>query len=875
MREKREERWAYSHCAGCYAACGIRVKLVDGVMVKAEGIPDSDFGSQGGLCGKGHATLMDYYDPNRCNYPVKRTNPNKGLNEDPRWQRISWDEALDTITEKLKAVRGKDPRRLIFTGTPVFGSASILGIPVPGFFISFGTPNYLASGVGTHCGAASHEGAGLFHASWSIVPDYRYCNYVIQFGSNKGTGSGHGAAIAMRQAAEARARGMRFIVFDPICNFSGGKATEWYPILPATDCAVVLSMCNLIVNEIGIYDKGYIRDKTNGPYLAGADKRFVRDKESGKPLLWDEKDGVARTYDDPTLSHPAIEGEYTVNGVKCRPAFQLIKEHLKQYDPAWAAEVSTVPEHIIRRVAREFVDEAKIGSTIEIEGLKLPYRPASAIMYKGGQGHQNGFSQYLSIQLLNALVGNQEAVGGTISWAARSLGYPETGNPRFEPYAGDDGYLTPKMWFTRVPWPPVKPKVVPQTNLCDIFTHAPMSIYPLADDFEDIWDKLGHPYDVDVVAIYGANIVKNACNPETAARILSKVPFIWSINTAHNETTEGFADIVLPDCHFLESCNAFASITYFFNYPMGLDDWAFHCRMPAVEPQYERRELVDILYELANRLGFRDEYNNFLDNFTSMRLSKWEVGVKAEGTIIKAEDRISARETSDRILKFLFGEERGVDWFKEHGFASWKKRPEETYWRWFINARVPIYQEFLEDDREPIKELAEKAGIHMQWERYTALLSYFPSVLYTEVSPDSEFDMFAVSFKDIAHTGSYTAQNPWLDEITATNPYTYNVMMSIETAKKRGIREGDIICLENIHGDKVTGKLKLMKGIHPRVVAMCGHLGSWAKGKPIARGKGVNMNTLIRIDHKHVCPITLAPETAARIKVYKAGGNEQ
>jgi len=195
---EKKEKWVYTHCAGCYGTCSMKVKVVDGVIVKIEGVPDSDFGPQGGLCGKGHATLLDYYDPNRCNYPVKRTNPKKGLNEDPKWQRISWDEALDTIATKLKKIRQEDPRKIIWAHTPMFGSGALAGTTAAGFFITYGSRNRANAGVGVHCGAVSHEGAGLFHASWSIVPDYRYCNYVIQFGSNKGTGSGHGAGIAMR-----------------------------------------------------------------------------------------------------------------------------------------------------------------------------------------------------------------------------------------------------------------------------------------------------------------------------------------------------------------------------------------------------------------------------------------------------------------------------------------------------------------------------------------------------------------------------------------------------------------------------------------------------------------------------------------------------
>ncbi len=75
-------------------------------------------------------------------------------------------------------------------------------------------------------------GAGLFHASWSIVPDWKYTNYVVQFGSNKGTGSGHSFGFNARLAADARDRDVKNIVFDPVCNFGGGKATEWVPLRP-------------------------------------------------------------------------------------------------------------------------------------------------------------------------------------------------------------------------------------------------------------------------------------------------------------------------------------------------------------------------------------------------------------------------------------------------------------------------------------------------------------------------------------------------------------------------------------------------------------------------------------------------------------------
>ena len=87
--------------------------------------------------------------------------------------------------------------------------------------------------------------------------------------------------------------------------------------------------------------------------------------------------------------------------------------------------------------------------------------------------------------------------------------------------------------------------------------------------------------------------------------------------------------------------------------------------------------------------------------------------------------------------------------------------------------------------------------------------------------------------------------------------------------KKNGIRDGDIICVENIKGRRMTGMAKLMTGIHPQAIASVAGGGGWAMGRPIARGKGVMFNNLLINDMEHKCPVTLSIETAVRVKVYK------
>ena len=88
--------------------------MVEGKPIAIEGVPESDAGSRGGVCAKSVASIIDWHDPNRILYPVKRINPEKGLYEDPKWQRISWEEALDIVTSEVRRIHGEVERRVRF-----------------------------------------------------------------------------------------------------------------------------------------------------------------------------------------------------------------------------------------------------------------------------------------------------------------------------------------------------------------------------------------------------------------------------------------------------------------------------------------------------------------------------------------------------------------------------------------------------------------------------------------------------------------------------------------------------------------------------------------------------------------------------------------
>src|SRR3990172_7102049 len=372
-----EDRWIPSACTICYGGCSILAHRVNGTIVKIEGNPASPIG-RGHICAKGLSGIMLLYDPNRVNTPLRRTNPKKGIGVDPGWTPISWEEALEEITVRMEKIRAEDPRQLMIQVTTTLAPSSLFFFT---FGWAFGTPNMWVAGGGIHCGNGAHAVGGIMHASWSLVPDFEHCNYAIYFGASKGHGAGHAATSNMELAADARVRGMRMGVVDPICNFAASKANEWVPIRVGTDAAMALAMVNCLLNEFGIYDAEYLKSKTNGPYLVRPDGTHARDPQSGKPLVWDVAAGMAKTHDDASVKDAALLGTYPVNGEACRPGFELLREHVKSHSPEWAEKITGVSAATIRRLAREFGDAARVGSTIVLGGVRPPSHPPAPLLF--------------------------------------------------------------------------------------------------------------------------------------------------------------------------------------------------------------------------------------------------------------------------------------------------------------------------------------------------------------------------------------------------------------------------------------------------------------------------------------------------------------
>ncbi|MBI2304101.1 MAG: molybdopterin-dependent oxidoreductase [Chloroflexi bacterium] len=837
--ETKDDTWIPTSCYMCFSSCGTLAHRVDGVIVKIEGQPDCPH-NWGKLCPKGHAAIMNLYDPYRVKKPLKRTNPEKGLGVDPKWVEISWGEALDTAAQRLKKIREDDPRKLILASWDVV----VLHGLGRAWASAFGTPNSHWSGY--FCGNALHPTMYLTNGSFHSEADLEYCNYLILFGNQMGFMGGINPNIMAQKMADARMRGMKVVVVDPVGTNAAAKADEWLPIRPGTDAALSLAMVNLLLNEYHLYDAAFVQKRTNGPYLVGPQGRYLREAGTGKPLIWDIATKRALPFDAP-IEAPALEGEYDVDGVLARPAFQCLREHVRKYNPEMAAEITTLPVETIRRLAQEYGEAARIGATIVIQGRELPYRPAAANQYRGAYAHRHGFLTALSIQLLNLLIGNPYVPGGhrgvnlvgpNLSWMPQET----------------DGLIVPPNTIGHGANPYNIHVAPPQTTeltelMPQAYNKSSMNQMTVLDP-----EAFKLPYRPEAMLHCRTNIMMSRVNPEISAQTLKNIPFIISFARELNEVAE-FADIVFPDTDNLERLDLLPNQTYLAMSPI-TGYWYWGLRQPVVPPAGEARDWTEVLLELAERIGFLDELYEVLN--ITLHLSPPHR--------LDPTQKYSPEEINDHWAKSMFGEEHGLEWFRQAGYLKEKRQVEEIYPGPLLKPRFPIYFEQLISAGEQVRTVTEELGLPWDTSDYQPIPDWKPCPAYEERG--SERDLYAVNYKVPFHYQSFTSENPWLNELSEQHPYAYKIMINTETAKRKGIQDGELIAVESAAG-RAQGRAKVTECIHPEVVAMAGVLGSWARGKPIARGKGPHFNSLLSLDKERVDWVSAAVDACVRVKVYR------
>ena len=195
-----------------------------------------------------------------------------------------------------------------------------------------------------------------------------------------------------------------------------------------------------------------------------------------------------------------------------------------------------------------------------------------------------------------------------------------------------------------------------------------------------------------------------------------------------------------------------------------------------------------------------------------------------------------------------------------------KRTAKETYPRAFHRGRIPIYLEhFLRAGRD-VARVTQELGIEWDTSGYQPLVDWRPCPAYAQRRPPH--DLFLVNYKVSFLTFSISIENQWLLELSQQQGKMFSVAMHPETAREKGLRDGQRVVLETPEGlCSPEVPLRLTEAVHPQVVAVPAILGRWATGNPRSRHRGVHYNSLIRYDMDRLDTVSAALDACVRVRV--------
>ena len=249
MREPAEQI-VRSTCTLCTAGCGVLIRMRGGRPVDIEGDPDHP-ASRGVICRRGRASLEYLDSPGRLRHPLRRL----GERGEGRWEKISWDEALEAVAEGLgsaKATYGAESVAFIRGVAKGYQDRYLAR-----FANVFGSPNALST---SHICWVPQVYAARMTYGFDARGDYEHqpaC--ILVWGSNP-VATNLPRHVAMERALTA---GAQLLVVDPVDTMYARRADVWARSRPGADLALALGMIRVIIEE-GLYDAAFVEQWTTG-----------------------------------------------------------------------------------------------------------------------------------------------------------------------------------------------------------------------------------------------------------------------------------------------------------------------------------------------------------------------------------------------------------------------------------------------------------------------------------------------------------------------------------------------------------------------------------------------------------------------------------
>lgn len=921
-----------TQCLGCWTQCGIRARVdtVNNRILRIAGNPyhplsqedpqqynapvreaftalggEQGIAARSTACARGAAMLEMLDSPQRVLKPMKRVGP-RGAGQ---WETISFEQLIEEVTEGGDlfgegAVAGlrdfNDNETLIDANNPEFGPlANQVLVTDAGpdgrrnilqrfTFNAYGTRNF--GHHGSYCGLGYRVGSGaLFDDLRGFMhakPDWDHVQFAIFMGTAPAH-AGNPYKQQGRQLASARTdRSLEYVVVSPSLPNSSSLATRsdnnWVPIKPAGDSAMAMAMIRWIIDNER-YDHQYLAQPGPAAQAAAGEPSWSNathlvistdtHPQAGRFLRGSDIGWAAQAEDHVVVD--AQSGEWMAH-TEARPAQLFVEKTVTLADGQEVlvkSSLQRLAEEARRLTLAEYSAECDVPvATIEALAKKFTSYGKRAVMNTHG-GVMNGSAFYTaySIVMLNALVGNLNAPGGTYvkgqPFQAQRKGarydladfpgklgpkgiflsrsrttYEKSSEYRRKQEAGQNPYPA------RAPWYPISPPLFTE-HLSSALEGYP---YPAK-----IWiNHMGNP-------IYGQAGLRNAIDerlkdPNRIGLIVAIEPFI-------NETT-AYADYIVPDVMTYEGWG-------FSNAWAGVKQRMTSARWPVVEPRVDQVaetgepiSMEAFLIAVSKRLGLSGFGDNAIPDADGQlhplnTAADWYLRAAAnmafDGEPVAEADEDDLRLTGvDRILPTLQAHLKADEWRRAAHIFS----------------RGGRFGEAPAKDAGPVKHWQRPATIwnetvgsnrhSLTGDLFTGCPTWHPP-RFTDGSrveahyPLDQWPLRLSSYKSHLQSPHSIAASR-LRQIHPFNPIGINPV----DAAQAGISTGDRVRVST-PGGAVDGVAMLRDGVTRGAVAVehgYGHreLGArthYVDGKALpgdeAIGAGVNLNDLGLVDPTH------------------------
>lgn len=839
-----QQKFVYTADVMCPAECGLAVNVVDGVASAIYGNPHVPY-NNGTICAKGCSGVQLVYSPYRIKYPMIRV----GERGEGRFRRVSWDEAIAYIADKLVAIRKEHgPESVIMDCGDVTDRD-----PYYRVFLAFGTPHVTEHGA--ICDTPRRHGPRLMFGGKRVEPDIMRPVHVRQGDGTVKTDYSYQTKLIVyagwnpftatrinyesRGTVEAKLAGARLVVIDPAFTNTASKADQWLPIRPGTDADLFAFFLRYLLEN-------HSESDPNRRYI---DWSFTQDS-----VGWEQ-----------------FEAEFRTWWVKKDPI-----NNLQYFSAEWAQ-------------ARTGLDQADIEELAHLFGIT---KPAALVWGMNGIGHHyNGYVASILGTVLNVVTGNFDVPGGVID---TELVKSDKG-----------GKATGKDFLKRKVQRTVDGVVVEaaQEELhMDAYGDWPAGWDDVVGDYPRRFTDgvtlrqgplAGHRYPIKAYLLRTGNSVYTGSATWKWQEVLTakdeagnyQTDLVVYIDTPFLESGL-YADVVLPEASYLERMSL---SDIYPAHPM------LYLRDFVIDKQHESKTPFDIMQLFAAAFAERDP--DFpLEEFTKYQAEEdfWNEALAAapgrpnvgvplpypnlpEGyKLLGTPDSLEAgRVTIDHEKKEVKGEPVTAQWLREHhGVAVWpmswyrhkgggilKTGSKKIEFTWDFTeekdgktkrqGQYSKYNKLIEASGQVPPAIAE-----LGWTKYPSTFYWFETrwnphtnPAYSKYREDFPFQLVCGR---IHHAMSGTQGVPWLGRIAEEDLWVpmggaveYEpvvmgpdgatgtgrtvrlgaaeasigvIQMSTTDGKGLGLATGDLVVLETPLGREQTGRVNLCETIRPGVL---------------------------------------------------------